>query len=140
MPLDLTIVTPEKCVLQESVEHVVLPTQHAGEIDVLPGHLPLVTVIEPGELRYHKDGKAVSVAIDKGFIEVSNDCVAVLTEAALEVDNVDASFLDNAKSRAEAALAEARSRNEDPAVLEELELKARFAVLQKIIADKKGRV
>lgn len=140
MPLQLTIVTPEKSVLQETVEHVVLPTQHAGEIDVLPGHLPLVTVIDPGELRYHQGGKAVSVAIDQGFIEVANDTVIVLTEAALEVEKVDASFLDQAKSRADAALAEARARNEDPAILEELELKARFAVLQKIIADKKDRL
>ncbi|MEI2421904.1 hypothetical protein V6O07_16630, partial [Arthrospira platensis SPKY2] len=104
------------------------------------GHLALVTIIEPGELRYHQAGKAVSVAIDQGFIEVANDTVIVLTEAALEVEKADASFLEQAKSRADAALAEARARNEDPAILEELELKARFAVLQKIIADKKGRL
>jgi len=139
MPLTLEIVTPERKVLSDEVEHVVLPTQEGGEIDVLPGHIPLMTMIEPGELRYFKEGKVESIAIDKGFIEVIGDTVSVLTEAAIEVHAIDTAALDAARARAQEALAEARASGEDPEVLEQLETQARFAIVQKIIKESKSR-
>ena len=135
MALQLEIVTPEKRVFNETVEHVVLPTQQGGEIDVLPGHVPLMAMIQPGELRYHKDGAVEFLAIDRGFIEIVNDSVKVLTEAAIEVDAIDPSALDEARRRAVDELADAKARGEDPAVLEELETKARFAVVQKLVHE-----
>jgi F-type H+-transporting ATPase subunit epsilon len=139
MSLTLEIVTPERQVLSEEVDHVVLPTEAGGEIDVLPGHIPLMTMIEPGELRYYKAGQAESVAIARGFIQVIGDTISVLTEAAIEVDEIDVSSLDEARARAAAALEEAKNSGEDPEVLEQLETKARFTVLQQIIKDSKGR-
>lgn len=135
MPLILEIVTPERSVFKDTVDHVLLPTKEGGEIDVLPGHIPLLTMLEPGELRFFRGGQAESIAIDRGFIEVVNDTVNVLTEAAIEVSQIDTSTLDEARARAEAALAEARASGEDPTVLEELETKARFAVVQKIVRE-----
>ncbi len=135
--LTLEVVTPERTVFRETVEHVVLPTVSSGEIDILPGHIPLMTIIEPGALRFFKDGEPDSIAIDKGFIRVYADTVSVLTEAAIEVEKIDASQADEARRRAEEALAQATEEGADPAILEELETKARFAVLQKIIADNK---
>jgi F-type H+-transporting ATPase subunit epsilon len=137
MPLQLDIVTPERRVFSEEVEHVVLPTEAVGEIDVLPGHLPLMSMIEPGELRYAQHGELQSVAVDRGFIEVLDDRVIVLTEAAIEVEAIDTSALDQARQRAQQALEEARESGEDPEVLEQLETKARFAVVQKLIAERK---
>ena len=139
MPLTLEIVTPERKVLSEEVDHVVLPTEAGGEIDVLPGHIPLMTMIQPGELRYFKGGQADSIAIDRGFIEVIGDTVRVLTEAAIEVAEIDYSSLEEARSRAAQALEEARRSGEDPEVLEQLETQARFAVIQKIVKESKGR-
>ncbi|MGC9451579.1 MAG: ATP synthase F1 subunit epsilon [Oceanipulchritudo sp.] len=139
MPLQLEIVTPERKVLAEEVDHVVLPTEAGGEIDVLPGHIPLMAMIEPGELRYFKGGNAESIAIDKGFIEVIADHVRVLTEAAIEVEDIDYGALEEARLRATEALEEARRSGEDPEVLEQLETQARFAVVQKIIKESKGR-
>ena len=139
MPLTLEIVTPERRVFSDEVEHVVLPTESGGEIDVLPGHIPLMTMINPGELRYFKGGQAESIAIDKGFIEVIGDTVSVLTEAAIEVEEIDLGALDDARARAEEALEEARQSGEDPEILEQLETQARFAVLQKIVKESKLR-
>jgi F-type H+-transporting ATPase subunit epsilon len=133
MPITLNIVTPERKVLSEEVEHVVLPTEAGGEIDILPGHIPLMTMIEPGELRYHQGGQVESVAIARGFIEIISDTVNVLTEAAIEVDEIDVATLQEARKRAEEALEEAKSRGEDPEILEQLETQARFAVVQQII-------
>ncbi|MEX0330233.1 MAG: ATP synthase F1 subunit epsilon [Puniceicoccaceae bacterium] len=139
MPLTLEIVTPERRVLSEEVDHVVLPTEAGGEIDVLPGHIPLMSMIDPGELRYYQGGQPESIAIARGFIQIIGDKVSVLTEAAIEVDDIDVSSLADAKARAEQALEEARQSGEDPEVLEQLETKARFTVLQQIITQSKGR-
>ena len=139
MPLILEIVTPERLVFSEEVDHVVLPTEAGGEIDVLPGHIPLMAMIEPGELRYFKGNLSESVAIDRGFIEVIGDNVRVLTEAAIEVDSIDVTSLEEARARAAEALEEARKSGEDPEILEQLETKARFAVVQRIIKESKGR-
>jgi len=68
---------------------------------------------------------------------VINDVVSVLTEAAIEVEQIDPASLDAARQRAEAALKEAREAGEDPEVLEELETKARFAVVQKLIRERR---
>lgn len=139
MPLILEIVTPERKVLSEEVDHVVLPTEAGGEIDVLPGHIPLMTMIEPGELRYYQGSNAESIAIARGFIEVIGDTVSVLTEAAIEVDEIDPNTLMEARKRAEQALEEAKASGEDPEILEQLETKARFTLAQQIIKQSKGR-
>ena len=139
MPLTLEIVTPERVVLSEEVDHVVLPTEAGGEIDVLPGHIPLMTMIEPGELRYYKGGQPESIAIARGFIQVIGDTVAVLTEGAIEVDEIEVTSLEEARARAAEALEEARQRGEDPEILEQLETRARFTVAQQIIKQSKGR-
>lgn len=135
MSLVLKIVTPEREVLSVTVEHVVLPTEAVGEIDVLPGHIPLMTMIEPGELKYFQGGKSESIAIDKGFIEIIGDTVSVLTEAAIEVGEIDPESLEKAQARAEEALEEARLSGEDPEVIEQLETQARFKVIQKILQE-----
>ena len=139
MPITLEVVTPERKVLSEEVDHVVLPTEAGGEIDVLPGHIHLMTMIEPGELTYYKGGNRESIAIARGFIEVIGDTVSVLTEAAIEVDEIDATSLEQARARAAEALAEAKARGEDPEVLEPLETRPRFTALQQIIKQGKGR-
>ena len=135
--LTLEIVTPERRVLNESVDHVVLPTEDRGEIDVLPGHIPLMAMLEPGELQYYKGNQAESIAIDRGFIQVFGDTVSVLTEAAIEVEEIDPSHLDEARKRAQEAYKEAKESGEDPEVIEQLETKARFALVQKLIAEKR---
>lgn len=137
MPIQLEIVTPERRVFQDTVDHVVLPTQEGGEIDVLPGHIPLMAMLEPGELRFFKGSTEDSVAIDKGFIEVIADHVRVLTEAAIEVQAIDPSKLEEARAKAQKELEQAKERGEDPAVLEQLETKARFAVVQKLISERR---
>lgn len=137
MSLTLEVVTPERKVLSEIVDHVVLPTEEAGELDILPGHVPLMTIINPGQLSYFVNGKPLSIAIDKGFIQIIGDKVKVLTEAAIEVAQIDLDAVNEARRRALEALEEAKSRNDDPAILEELETKARFALVQKIIAENK---
>ena len=135
MPLLLEIVTPDKKVFADSVDHVAVPTA-SGEIDILPGHIPLLSILEPGELRMGQGAKATSMAVDRGFIQIQGDKVSVLTEGAVDIAAIDLTAVEDARKAAEAALEKARTSGEDPAVIEELETKARFAVIQKILKQK----
>ena len=136
MPLLLEIVTPEKRVLSAEVDHVVVPTA-TGEIDILPGHLPLLSILDPGELKYGQGAKSVDVAVDRGFVQIQGDKVSVLTEGAIDVAKIDLAVVTEARKAAENALEEAKVRGEDPAIIEELETKARFAVVQTLIKQKR---
>lgn len=135
MSLLLEIVTPEKSVFSETVDHVVIPTS-SGEIDILPGHIPLLSILEPGELKFGQGAKSIAIAVDKGFVEIQGDKVSVLTEGAINVEKIDMSAVEKARQAAEAALEAAREKGEDPAIIEELETKARFAVVQTLIKKK----
>jgi F-type H+-transporting ATPase subunit epsilon len=101
--LKLEIVTPEKTAYSEDVEMVTLPGSE-GELGVYPNHVPLLTTLNPGELRVLKDGKASFLAIGEGFVEITATAVSVLTDMALESSVIDESAAEAAVARAQAAM------------------------------------
>ena len=103
MPLVLDIVTPEKKFFSGQVENVYLPGTE-GELGILPGHVPLVTGINPGELRYLVDGKVEELAIGAGFVEVTREKVTVLTDLAVTDAEIDEAKVEEAMKRAEESL------------------------------------
>ena len=137
MPLQLEIVTPEAVVYSEAVDKAVIHTQ-SGEIGILPGHIPLLTVVMPGELHVEKNGVIDYLAVDHGYAEVIGDTVRVLTEAAINIEEVDINSAIEAQRRAEEALAEADKLGEDPEILARLERQARFAVIQKLMKENRS--
>ncbi len=136
MALHLEIITPEGKVYSESSDSVFIPTTE-GEIDVLPGHIPLVTLVEPGELRSERQGQVEHLAVDKGFVQVLGDKVSVLTEQAINVEEIDLNAIEEARVRAENALREAREKGEDPAVVEEAETILRFTMAQRLAKERR---
>ena len=132
MSLTLEIVTPEKRVYSKSVERVKLPCSE-GEMEVLPGHIPLITTVDAGEVRTQSKGQSELLAVDKGFVEVFGDKVSILTEAAIDIEDIDLEAAEKAQKRAEEALAKAEGDNLDPAEVERLEAVARFAITQKLL-------
>ncbi|MAH13985.1 MAG: ATP synthase F1 subunit epsilon [Verrucomicrobia bacterium] len=132
MSLTLEIVTPEKRVYSKSVERVKLPCSE-GEMEVLPGHIPLITTVDAGEVRTQSKGQSELLAVDKGFVEVFGDKVSILTEAAIDIEDIDLEAAEKAQKRAEEALAKAEADNLDPAEVERLEAVARFAITQKLL-------
>jgi F-type H+-transporting ATPase subunit epsilon len=80
--LRLEIVTPETTAYSEDVEMVTLPGSE-GELGVYPKHVPVLTILKPGELRVVKDKRTTSLAVGEGFIEITPDRVSVLTYMAL---------------------------------------------------------
>ena len=132
MSLTLEIVTPEKRVYSKSVDRVKLPCSE-GEMEVLPGHIPLITTVDAGEVRTQSKGQSELLAVDKGFVEVFGDKVSILTEAAIDIEDIDLEAAEKAQKRAEEALAKAEADNLDPAEVERLEAVARFAITQKLL-------
>ncbi len=115
---------------------VTLPTT-AGELGILPGHIPLTAEVEPGEIAVETAAGTTRLAVDKGYARVIADRVSVLAEAAIDVKAIDLSSVEDAQKRAEAALEAARRQKEiDPAELEKLEAIARFAIAQKLVKTK----
>ena len=101
--LKLEIVTPEATAYSEDVEMVTLPGAE-GELGVYPNHVPLLTTLNPGELRVLKGGKESFLAIGEGFVEITASAVSVLTDMALEPAVIDESAAEAAVERAKAAM------------------------------------
>jgi F-type H+-transporting ATPase subunit epsilon len=97
--LKLEIVTPEKKVLDETVDSVTVPTA-SGEAGILPNHAPLISALKPGILSYSNKGATERLAVSGGFVEVSSNKVSVLTDSAETATEIDA---DSARADREAA-------------------------------------
>ncbi len=137
MSLTLEIITPEKVVFNEKVACASFPTTE-GEIQVLPGHIPLLGMVAPGAIRAFEECKREHcIAIDQGFFQVIGDRVSLLVEAAVDVQRTDISTIQEARTRAEKALQESKKQVPvDPAELERLESNLRFTVLQELLKNK----
>lgn len=131
----LEIITPDEKVLSTEATQVVLPTE-SGEAGILTGHIPMVTKIVAGELKVIKDGQTEFIAVDHGFAKVLGNTISVLTEAAIDVKEIDLSEVESAQARAEAALKEAEEEGVDYEQLEALEKSVQFLIAQKLA---KGR-
>ena len=100
--LQLADVTAEGESLSGEVDTVVAPGG-LGEFTVLPSHARMISTLAAGVLRFDQGGDSVSLAMSGGFLEVSDNRVTVLADAAERDDVIDV-------ERAEAALARAQER------------------------------
>jgi len=124
--LRLEIVTPEQKTYSDDVDSVVIPGVE-GELGVLPQHVPLLTQLLPGELRVLKDGEELRLAVGEGFVEISAEKVAVLTDMAVRESDIDESAAEEAVRRAEQVMLEDKLSEEEYATVK--------ASLQKSLAQ-----
>ena len=143
MNLRLKIVTPLGITLEREVSSVVLPAKD-GEIEILPDHQPLVTIIEPGELVAKYGTSQEFFAVDCGFARISGNTVSVLVDESLSIDDADMDAIEEATVRAQKALEEADivitatgNRDiRDPAEIERLDAKVKYQMAKKLIKMK----
>ena len=109
--IELKIVTPDRVLLQETVEGVSIPTVE-GEITILPEHLPIIAAMKPGELRIKKEGKESFFAVTRGVVEVDGKLITVLVDAAERAEEIDEKRAEEAKDRAKALMSEKRTDEE----------------------------
>ena len=83
------LVTPERLLLSETVEMVVVPGAE-GNFGVLPGHAPLISSIRPGTIDVY-EGQTVTrrIFIVSGIAEVTPERCTVLADEALSPDELD---------------------------------------------------
>ena len=103
--LKLEIVTPEAKTYSEDVAMVTLPGVE-GEMGIYPMHVPLMTQIVAGELAVRKDGREYFLAIGEGFVEITADKVAIMTDMAVRAEQIDEAKAEEARKRAESRLQE----------------------------------
>ncbi len=95
------IVTPDGVIYDDAIESVSLPTV-MGEITVLPHHIPLIAVIQIGEIRIVKDGHEVGVAVSSGVLEVRDtNEVIVIADTAERAEHIDIERAEQARLRAQ---------------------------------------
>ena len=99
-PIHLTVVTPERSLVDEHVEELQIPGA-AGYLGVRPGHAPLFTDLKVGVLGYRKDARWHWLSVAWGFAEVLQDQVRVLAETAERANEIDLERAIRAKERAE---------------------------------------
>lgn len=131
MNLHIQIITPEKTLIDQEASEVVVPTT-SGELTILPHHVPIVTQIAPGIVVIKHNGKEETLAIDGGFIEVTDKSLTILADFALHEREASAGKAEEAKRNAEKAMIEKKSEEE----LETLQDEVRRAVLQLKLSQK----
>ncbi len=105
MPLQVELVSPEEVVLTTTASMVLVRTTD-GDIAFQPGHVPFVGVLLPERVRiFGDDGDTQLIAVHSGFVEVSGDKVAILSDVAELAGDIDVDRATTAAERARAALA-----------------------------------
>ncbi len=122
--LELEVVTPERRVLSETVDEVVLPGRE-GYLGVLPGHAPLLTALQPGEVVYRVGERRGYLAVSSGFVEVLRHRVSILADTCERAEEIDVARAERARDR---ALAVIRGR------ASEVELRSAEVRLKKALA------
>lgn len=103
----LEVVTPERVVLEEDAD-IVVARAADGDLGILHGHEPVLSPLDAGELMYRASGEERHLAVAGGFLEVTPDRVVVLADTAERSEEIDRERAEEARARAEQALAQQR--------------------------------
>lgn len=99
----LEVLTPDRQFFVGEVESLIVPIID-GEYGVQAGHEPIVTIVEPGTLRYKVDGDWKIAAVTSGIAEIMPDYTVLLLSAAERPEEIDLRRAEAAKERAEERL------------------------------------
>ncbi len=128
---ELSILSPEGQIFAETVDEVLLPTDK-GEIAVLQNHTPLFSKLSQGTVTIKKGGKVHVIAILGGFLEIKNGVVTILSDYAINAENIEIAKANEAKKRAEEYLKDKQSTAD--LIMAEKELQK--SLLELKVADK----
>ena len=122
--LALQIVSDDRLLVEEQVDEVEIQGAD-GYLGILPGHTPLLALLQVGELWYRRGQEKVYLSIAFGFAEIQPDRVTILAEIAEKAEEIDI-------ARAEAAKRRAEERLSKPMMEMDFE-RARIALLKSLI-------
>jgi F-type H+-transporting ATPase subunit epsilon len=131
----LEVVTPERILISQEVESVAAPGS-LGEFGVLDGHVPFLSGIVPGELRFTASGKTERFAVASGFAEVSENKMSILVDAAERARDVD---LERARKALERARERLAKRGAEDLDFVRADAALRRAMARIKVAEKQGQ-
>lgn len=102
--IHLEVLTAESRVVSTDVDSVVATTLD-GQVGILHGHVPLVTVLQPGELVLRTGEQEAYLVVSGGFLQVTPQGIIVLADACEYAEEIDVERAEEAKRRAEQLLA-----------------------------------
>jgi len=134
----LRVVTPHGAILEQPATSVALWTA-MGEIEVLLGHAPTVVLLEPGEMRVRNEaGETQVFAAGEGFAEIDGKSVTVFSDMAEDADGFALEQAEEAKNRAEKAVAAAAKLTDDERQEADLALRESLVKIQITLRRKGG--
>lgn len=132
--IKVDVVSAEEHIFSGEAELVSLPGT-SGELGIMPGHLPLITLIHPGFVRVHVPGEQEpeQIFVAGGVLEVQPEQVTVLSDTAVRSKDLDEARAKEALAAAEAARASATGSIEIARIEAEIAaLAAELAVIRKL--------
>lgn len=128
----LDIVSAEREIFSGLVEMVVA-TGDLGELGIVPGHAPLLTLLKPGEVRVvHSGGTQEVYYVSGGMLEVQAKAVTILADTVERAEDLDESAALAAKAQAEAMLMQKSDINYSVAAVELAQAIAQIRAIQKV--------
>ena len=110
MTVHVDIVSAEKEIFSGLAEMVFAPAE-LGEVGISPRHAPLITKLNPGEVRVKvNDNESYPFYISGGLLEVQPHLVTILADTAVRAKDIDEAAALDAKAKAEEALADKSSK------------------------------
>jgi F-type H+-transporting ATPase subunit epsilon len=104
MTIHVDIVSAEREIFSGQAEMVFAPAE-LGEVGITPRHAPLITKLNPGEVRVKvSDSESYPFFISGGLLEVQPHMVTILADTAIRAKDIDEATVLNAKAKAEEAL------------------------------------
>lgn len=104
--LTVSITTAERTVYESThVQKLTIPTT-SGEITILPEHIDLMSVVGTGEVQLTDQKGEISLFVDGGLLQVTDNSVEILTNTAERAEDLDAAKIEEAKRRAQKLLTE----------------------------------
>lgn len=139
MTLTVEIVTAERLVRSEDGVDVLIAPGSEGQLAILPRHAPLMTTLEYGELVFRRGADESSFAIERGFLEVRDNRVTVLADAAEAADEIDVDRAERARERAETRLREGHEQDMGETDLARAQAAMQRALLRLRVAERRRR-
>ena len=133
MTIHEDVVSAEESIFSGLAEFVVLPGE-AGELGIMPGHMPLMTRIKPGAVRIKRqDGSEELIFVASGLLEVQPGLITVLADTAIRGHDLDeARALESRKAAQEAMANRASTMDYGRAQAELAEAAAQLAAIDRL--------
>jgi F-type H+-transporting ATPase subunit epsilon len=109
--MQIAVVTGEREIYRGEAEEVIVPGVE-GELGILPHHAALLTALKPGEMRIKLGSAQDDLFVSGGFLEVYNNTVTVLADAAEHAEDIDHARAQEARRRSQERLAEVKDERE----------------------------